>query len=150
MPLSLEDQLAIQELTARYSHIADLGRGQGWADCFTENGLFEAGPKPSMRAAGRAELEAFALGMADRPFPTRHWTNNSVIKGEGEEATQLCYLMMFRVDAPPLPATLATYRDRLARVDGQWKFKERRLEFRAITAPGELQAERVRLSAAGS
>ena len=42
MGLSVEDQLAIQQLYARYNHAIDFGRADEWAACFTSDGVFNS------------------------------------------------------------------------------------------------------------
>ncbi len=41
--LTIEDQLDIQQLYARYSHTIDKGDGTGWAACFTPDGEWVSG-----------------------------------------------------------------------------------------------------------
>lgn len=144
MALTNEDRLLIIDLLARYNHRSDFG-GEGWADCFTEDGVFTAGPRPQIELRGHDELERYALDhLASRPVPSRHNTNNSVIAavdGSHDEATHSCYLMVAAVEGGVLPATAGIYHDRLARVDGEWRFRERRLEFKSQTSRERL-AER--------
>lgn len=59
-----EDAFLIQQAVARYSHTFDAGDVDGWADVFTEDGIWEfyaAGAvTPSTRLVGRAALREFA------------------------------------------------------------------------------------------
>ena len=57
MPLSIEDQLAIQQLYARYNHNLDFGKAAEWSETFTPDGTFTgAGGK----FAGTEQLQGFA------------------------------------------------------------------------------------------
>lgn len=56
--LSIEDQLAIQQLYARYNHAIDAGKGDAWAACFTAEGTFDSA---TGSFAGTEQLAAFAL-----------------------------------------------------------------------------------------
>ncbi|WP_322797037.1 nuclear transport factor 2 family protein [Tepidiforma sp.] len=125
MPLSVEDQLAIQQLYARYNHAIDSGNGADWAACFTPDGTFSSA---TGNFAGRDQLRAFGDAFAQR-LKARHWTNNLVLDGDGDEATGSCYLMLLRLapgEQPPASIlTTAIYRDRLVRTAEGWKFAAR-------------------------
>ncbi len=129
MALSVADRLAILDLIARYNHLMDFEDTEGWADCFTADGTFEGGPK--LRASGRAELVAFMRRLVARDRPARHWANNVVIEGDGDEARTTLYLLVVNLtEDGPQPAHAGVYHDTLRRVDGAWKFHERRLGHR--------------------
>ena len=153
MTLTNEDRMAILDLLARYNYRSDFG-GEGWPDCFTEDGAFIAGPHPQIELRGTDELEAYAREhLANRPAPLRHNTNNSVIEaveGSPDEATHSCYLMVASVGGDgALPVTAGIYRDRLARIDGEWRFRERRLEFHSNTSRTRLPARQQARAAIG-
>ena len=65
MPVSPEDRGAILDLASRYCHTFDLGDPDGWAKCFTEDGVFEA---PGRTLKGREELRKMA---ESAQFPAR-------------------------------------------------------------------------------
>ena len=144
MALPLADRLAIEELTARYNHAADLAP-ETWPDYFTADGVFEAGPEPRLLIEGGEALRRHAGVLAARTTPGRHWTNNAVIRGDGDAATQTCYFTYYRVDYPPFPVRMGVYRDTLARIGGEWRFKERRLTYITALNETEQEAERTRL-----
>ncbi|PFG73047.1 nuclear transport factor 2 family protein [Tepidiforma thermophila] len=125
MPLSVEDQLAIQQLYARYNHAIDSGNGAAWAACFTPDGRFSSA---SGTFEGREQLEAFGNAFATR-MKARHWTNNLVLDGDGETASGSCYLMLLRLapgEQPPASILVtAIYRDELVRTAEGWKFASR-------------------------
>ena len=122
MPLTAADRIEIQMLGARYNHAIDYGDAEGWTDTFIPEGCFIS---PQGQWDGREALIGFANDSAARPPARRHWTNNRVIDGDGDDATSTCYLNL--IDATNGGATLVTglYRDRLRKLDGAWKFVER-------------------------
>ena len=125
MGLSVEDQLDIQQLYARYNHAIDAGKGDSWAACFTSDGTFKSGP---IDLAGSAKLSEFATAFPTR-IKARHWTNNLVIEPAEGGAKGSCYLLLLRLtpgEQPPAGmVTTAIYNDTLAKVGGEWKFTSR-------------------------
>jgi 3-phenylpropionate/cinnamic acid dioxygenase small subunit len=125
MPLTVDDQLAIQQLYARYNHAIDSGDGAAWAACFTTNGTFSSA---TGNFAGHEQLESFGNAFATR-MKARHWTNNLLLEGDGSAATGSCYLMLLRLtpgEQPPATILVtAIYRDQLARTADGWKFASR-------------------------
>lgn len=122
--LDASDQIAIQQLYARYNHAIDSGDGAGWAACFTSDGTFTSG---ATAAAGTAQLTEFATAFAAR-LKTRHWTNNLVIEPDGDGAKGSCYLILWRIgdkEHPTSMMTTAIYHDRIARGGDGWKFASR-------------------------
>lgn len=132
MPLSADDKIEIQELVARYNRAVDSGDAQGWADTFTDDGVFE-----SMRVGthrGRQELVRFAedFWTGDECAPWRggqHWATNFIIEGDGDTASLFCYHIMFMPASPDEVngVVMAAHDDVVARVDGRWKFLRRRV-----------------------
>ncbi|MCC6959286.1 MAG: nuclear transport factor 2 family protein [Dehalococcoidia bacterium] len=126
MPLSVEDQLAIQQLYARYNHAIDSGNGAGWAATFTPEGVFVSG---SGTFSGTEQLTGFGTAFATR-MKARHWTNNLVLEGDGTSATGACYLGLYRLtpgEQPPASLLVtAIYNDSLVKgADGEWRFTKR-------------------------
>lgn len=120
MALSVEDRLDILELVARYNHAIDSGNGKAWAETFTEDGVFETSRG---KTEGHEALAKFVEGMAANMPGARHWNNNHVIEGDGDQATHTCYLMLVRPGAEPMSGS--RYEDNLVKVNGQWKFAQR-------------------------
>ena len=62
--MNTEDQLAIQQAIANYSYTFDTGDAGGWANIFTENGVWEffgiEQAKPSIKLEGHEALREFA------------------------------------------------------------------------------------------
>jgi hypothetical protein len=126
MSLSVEDQLAIQQLYAKYNHAIDSGNGSGWAATFVDDGVFSSA---TGTFTGSEQLSGFASGFGSR-LKARHWTNNLVLDGDGKTATGSCYLVLFRLtpgEQPPAGIlTTAIYNDELTKgADGGWRFTKR-------------------------
>ena len=123
MGLSVEDQLAIQQLYARYNHAIDFGDGDGWAACFTPDGVFNGGQGGPQ--TGTEALKAFANGMASR-IKARHWNTNLVIDGSGDSAKGKVYLMLMNLaDGKATPLVTAVYHDELTKTADGWRFSSR-------------------------
>lgn len=124
MPLSLADRLDIQDLLARYNHAIDSADTATWAATFIADGTFTSGGRTR---TGTAELEAFAADFAARMPGSRHWNNNIVIEGDGDQARMSCYLQLLKTgnSEPATLVTTAKYEDTLQRVDGTWRFTSR-------------------------
>ncbi|MEO6398843.1 MAG: nuclear transport factor 2 family protein [Tepidiformaceae bacterium] len=125
MSLSIEDQLGIQRLYARYNHAIDAGRGEEWAATFTAEGVFSSA---NGTFAGTEKLAGFATGFAQQ-IKGRHWTNNLLLDGDAKLASGTCYLMLLRLSPGERPpATIlatAVYNDELVNEGGEWRFSKR-------------------------
>lgn len=122
MPLAPEDLFAIQQLYARYNHAIDFGDADGWAACFTEDGVFSA---PGTEVAGRESLRTFAADFSTR-MRARHWTNNLLIDGDGDVARGRCYLALLRLGEEGVRiAATGRYEDELVRAGEGWRFRRR-------------------------
>lgn len=126
MALTVDDQLAIQQLYAKYNHAIDAGNGANWAATFSPDGVFSSA---SGTFTGTEQLSTFATGFGSR-IKARHWTNNLIVDGDGSNATGSCYLVLFRLtpgEQPPAGIlTTAIYNDELAKSsDSGWRFTKR-------------------------
>lgn len=126
MALSVEDQLEIQQLYARYNHCLDFGRAEEWSKTFTADGVFAGG---GGKFQGPEALIGFANGFAGR-MKARHWTNNLMIEGDGSTASGTCYLQLLNLADPKSPAILTTavYVDKLQKTPEGWRFTERSVQ----------------------
>lgn len=125
MPLTVDDQLAIQQLYARYNHAIDSGDAGGWAACFTSDGVFTSSNGGSFE--GRESLVEFARGFAVR-MKGRHWTNNLLLDATTDGASGTCYLMLYALGTKDEPARIVTtgiYVDALVRTPEGWRFSRR-------------------------
>ncbi len=118
MALTLEDRLDIIELVARYNQAIDSRDASGYAETFTEDGVFQIAGQAEIK--GREKLARMVERLG--PPGSRHWVNNIVIDGDGDEATMHCYLTVFNA----LRVTnMGRYANTLRKVEGKWKFVRR-------------------------
>ena len=125
MGLTTDDQLAVRQLVARYSHAMDSGDGAALAETFVDDGVFDAG---GLVLGGRNALEEFALGFPNSVRAPRHVVSNLVIDGEGDQATVQAYVQLYALvgDPPRQEVTHSgKYADTLVKVDGSWRFVTR-------------------------
>ncbi|MER5218260.1 nuclear transport factor 2 family protein [Streptomyces sp. NPDC002838] len=158
MPDRVADELAIRGLTAHYNHMADQLRGADCAAAFTENGVLEAAGRLEGRAAIAAFFDAQAhgepvdigFGKTGHLFSTVHATTDNVITIEGDRATQMSYMLVFR----QVPREMAqeglyviTHRwdDRLVRTDAGWLFEHRIMNVLQTNANPDATAQNLRL-----
>lgn len=123
-----EEKFAIQELIARYNHAIDFGNYEAWVECFAEDGVFEGS---AGRFAGRAELrqftEQFKTMRANLPN-VRHCVMNTVTEVEGDTAISSSYLQLITTGKEGTKILFTgRYDDKLVKIDGKWRFKERKV-----------------------
>jgi uncharacterized protein (TIGR02246 family) len=127
MALSIEDQLDIRDLYARWCVAIDDGADRGWADTFTDDAVF-ALLAPPLRVKGREELLAMAAAVcAHDQGMNPHYCNNIVIDRDGDTATGRCdaVVLELRTGGDARIIKTCRYADRLVRRDGRWLIAER-------------------------
>ena len=125
MGLNAEDQLAIQQLAARYNHAIDSGDGAAYAGTFVDDGVLDAG---ELVLTGHSALEQFATGFPNSVRSPRHVATSLLIDGGDGEALLRAYVQMYALEGePPRPVITAsgTYSDALVKLDGDWRFVRR-------------------------
>lgn len=125
MGLSVEDQLEIQTLVARYNHAVDSGDGAAFKATFVKDGVLDAGV---VQLEGHDALAAFAEKFATSTNAPRHVATNLVIEGDGSQATLKAYIHMSVMAGDPPQSTVTTagsYNDTLVKEGGRWKFVRR-------------------------
>ncbi len=128
MALTTSDKFEIHELVARYNKAIDTGDSSGWADTFTEDGVFDgiAGV-----FTGRAELAGFVSAYTSDPqfadwAASQHWTTNLVIDGDRDQAQLFAHVKMVKPEPDGGRIILVGwYEDTVAKVDGRWLFTKR-------------------------
>lgn len=126
MPSALEDKEAIRELFARYCFYTDTAQFEKFValfveDCDWDGGIFG-------RQLGRSALLESLRPGADTATKLRHFTTNSVIAIEGDEARATSYVTVLGVGGEsPQIFFAGCYVDRLVRQDGLWLFRQRKI-----------------------
>jgi len=131
------DRLAIRELIDAYAHHADRREPDAQADLYAEDGrtlVYTADPstgaEPVQVLTTREEhLEGFR-GLA-RYVATTHFNGQSAVALDGDRAAAESYCLAHHVleedGERSLIVMAIRYLDELVRVDGGWRFRERRL-----------------------
>jgi uncharacterized protein (TIGR02246 family) len=125
MGLTIDDQLAIQQLAARYNHAIDSGDSAAFAGSFVDDGVLHAG---DLLVEGHSALEQFGQTFHTSVRAPRHVATNLVIDGHGDEARLQAYVQMYALlGEPPRQQITASgkYDDTLVKVDGNWRFVRR-------------------------
>jgi hypothetical protein len=136
--LSTGDKLEILDLYSRYIHTLNKGDGDGFAACFTADGIFNRpnGSKraniPATRTVGTdaiAQLirKAYQDGSGLR---RRSHANILITEGEaeGEARGEASFLLIIASGAGPASIALTGIaRDRFRRTSAGWRFAERDL-----------------------
>jgi SnoaL-like domain len=113
----------IHELCARYTLTLDRHDIEGWANCFTEEGVFGFGDR-ALR--GRTKIAAY--GRVHQELGSRHLNTSLLfeIDSSGERATgQSTIVATFATRQGYKLAFLGGYEDEVRKVDGRWLFSRR-------------------------
>jgi len=130
----LEIERACERLVYAYSGALDVGDLSAAADLFAENGSMARPMAPDQIIQGRETIRASLL-TRPKTLLTKHLATNLVIDVESRDSARgISYLTMIATtpgDAkPPFisqgPIYFGQFADRFARVNGEWKFLERR------------------------
>jgi hypothetical protein len=145
--MEFSDYLQIQNLLHRYAYLMDhadfdaVGLLFAHADVYMpgDAGTFykdPAGVANLFRRWNRVYEDTGTLR-------TRHITTNLILEQDGHNSAKArCYVLV--VQATPTfrlqPVIAGTYEDRFEKVDGTWRFAERREEFKNFELVGDLSA----------
>ena len=145
--MTADDYFAIQNLIYRYCDRIDRADFAGIAQLFAHAQLHvPALPAP---VTGVAAIEAMYAHFT-RVYPetgtprTKHVTSNVIIEPDGENAARSqSYILVHQAAAhlPLQPIIGGRYFDRFAKVEGVWRFSERRMEMDLF---GDLSAHLLR------
>ena len=115
MPTTSEDRDEILQLLYRYNHAIDSGDAEGWADTWTDDGVFDTGGPP---ITGRAGLVEFAAGV----HGIRHIAANPVIDIDGDAARVMAYVVVVQGNTI---LVIGTTRDDVVRTPAGWRLARR-------------------------
>lgn len=121
--LSTEDRQEIAELVARYCWAIDQRRWDGFLELFTDDCRLDFGDVMGV-FEGRAGLERFTTVMTGLALFMRHYTTNLIVQGDGAEAQARSYVLA--LTGPTRNQATGRYEDRLVKVNGRWRIRERR------------------------
>ncbi len=124
----LEEKDAIRDLMTRYCLAIDAGRYEEWAQCFTEDGIFDSPILGTWQ--GWDALRAFTTKYREwtGDAQSRHCVMNILIDIQGQTATAESYLLLTHAAQGKTELVISgRYEDRIEKVGDQWRFKERKV-----------------------
>lgn len=140
--LTVEDQLSVRQLLARYPRFLDNRDVEGYLDAFAPEGVIEMetgvtdGVSQFREVRGQTEIRAMLEGLFNRgpdtPSQLRHVVGEPVIEPsdhDGCEAHSYCVIFRLGADGPSV-ASIGEYTDECVKLDGRWVFARRRMVFR--------------------
>ncbi len=139
--VSAQDYVDIQNLYARYNLMSDAGDPEGYAACFTDDGMLQIDPL-GVKVQGRPSFVAFkqkdAAGRGGRY--RRHWNGSLHLeKIDADTVRGRCYFHGYNGKPGELPvfADAGVYEDRIVRTGSGWRFARRHITMDASswTAP---------------
>lgn len=140
---ALDDERRLRELLTQYSFGADVERGEAWTQLFTPDGVYDLGSQNvdgayAGRFSGHDELRGLITGDQMPPHGrTQHHHGPMVFRTTGDTGTGESYSVTYLLgdDGTSSIYCIGFNRWVFARVDGQWRIKERHR--REIGAPDQ-------------
>jgi SnoaL-like domain len=134
VPSYAEDRAEIEDLMARYLFALDFFDADAYAETFAKDGVLDwAMGTVEGREAIRAEAAGMKESMA-RVFGQdtllRHFVTNIAITVEGDRAsTRAAWFEAYNngPNGSPAMGSFGHYEDELARIEGRWLFKRRKI-----------------------
>jgi hypothetical protein len=129
--LAPEDWIEISTLYAYYNQCSDTGDAEGYASCFTPDGIMDQVTRKLVIKGYDNLVEYKKQDVAGRGGKyRRHWNGGLVLRKLADGTVHgSCYLHAYNGAPGGLPVLQAAgvYEDRLVKVDGAWKFALRKL-----------------------
>lgn len=121
-----------ERLIHRYAMLNDAGDFQAMADMFTPDGVFSRPSQAEVLIRGRDNI--LAAYTTRPPRFTRHMITSVVVTVQDADNAAAHSYLSLHIGQPgeslPRPAEpsywIGDFRDRLVRIEGEWKFSERR------------------------
>ena len=133
--MNTEDMLAIQQEVARYSYTFDSGDAEGWANVFTEDGLWEyytaGATTPATRLAGHAELRDFcAMRRSERRegVTSYHHQSGVIFDELTADTARVRTMLVLTIQVAGEPARVfltGVYEDQWVKTPQGWRIKYR-------------------------
>jgi 3-phenylpropionate/cinnamic acid dioxygenase small subunit len=145
--MEFSDYLQITNILHRYAHLMDQADFEGVGQLFAHADVYMPGDAGTFRKDPGGLTELFRRWTRVYPdtgtLRTRHITTNLILEDDGPgRAKARCYVLVVQAtpNFPLQPVIAGTYEDRFERVDGVWRFAERREEFKNFELVGDLSA----------
>ena len=127
-----QDELAIRDLVARASRLADADDVEAYVALFTSDASWEL---PGGGRHGHDDIRAGAIerradGTVGPGTATRHTVGTVVVRVDGDHATAESTWQFFtHTTTTPTLARLGTYHDQFVRTPAGWRIRRRTIEF---------------------
>lgn len=133
--LSASDHVQIQNLYAYYNLCSDAGDAEGYASCFTEDGVLHIETRHFV-VKGRTDLAEYKRNDVARRGTAyrRHWNGSLYLEPIDRDTVRgRCYLQAFNGEPGGLPvlAGVGVYEDTIVKVGSEWKFATRQVRMDA-------------------
>jgi 3-phenylpropionate/cinnamic acid dioxygenase small subunit len=145
--MEFSDYLQIQNLLHRYAYLMDQADFNAVGQIFAHADVYMPGDAGIYRKDPVGVADLFRRW--NRVYPdtgtlrTRHITTNLILEEDGHDrAKARCYVLVVQATPtfPLQPVIAGTYEDRFEKVDGVWRFAERREEFKNFELLGDLSS----------
>ena len=134
--MSLEDKMDILEVIARYAYTYDERDADGFAQLFTEGGIFEVipsgGSQPELRLESRAAIHAWASQRHQqvvKEIQDRHYQSGTLFDALTAEHAQTRTMVLITHqgvhDPTPRPVLSGVYHDRWHKTQRGWQITQR-------------------------
>lgn len=120
----LADREAVRDLARYYAHYVWKRDIQAIAELFTEDGEMETPDLPTL-SGRQAIIDAYEKMLSDDEF--HPFVHNHVIELDGDSGTGTCYLDLRATIGGKELLSSGYYDDRYERVNGEWKFRHRKV-----------------------
>lgn len=131
MKISGDIYAEIANLYAFYNLCSDGGDAEGYARCFTRDGVMDQVSRQLVISGYEALVAYKRQDAASRgPRYRRHWNSGLYLRHESAMSIRgACYLFAYNGDPGQLPVTQAcgVYDDTIVLEEGEWKFSCRKL-----------------------
>jgi ketosteroid isomerase-like protein len=136
--MSLEDKMNILEVIARYAYTYDGRDADGFAQLFTEDGIFEVlpsgGSQPELRLESRAAIHAWVVQRHQQvvqEIQDRHYQSGTLFDVLTQEHAQTRTMVLITHqgghDPTPRPVLSGVYHDRWQKTQRGWQLTQRTL-----------------------
>jgi 3-phenylpropionate/cinnamic acid dioxygenase small subunit len=124
----MNDREMIQDLLSEYNVAVDALDIDGWAACFTADGVFDGALETFRAHQDKAKFAAHAAELEAQGMPRlRHFLSNIRIEVDGTRGHSHCFFMIAATPdgQPSFLSMVGEYDDDLAKIDGRWLFTRR-------------------------
>jgi uncharacterized protein (TIGR02246 family) len=127
------DREAIRTLPVRYCHCVWQKDPDAWASLFTDDGEISTNDPSMPRAQGREALRKMIASGLETSQP-RPFIHNHIVELLGPDSAKgTCYVEVRLLRDGKKHYMSGWYNDEYAKVNGEWKFKSRRINVDSMT-----------------